>query len=289
MRIIPNALQAHLDTGATTLCWCWRVTRRDGLRLGFTDHDRDLTFDGTTFEAASGLTASELRQTVGLDVDNFDVESALTSNTLDEGDLAAGLFDDARIELYRVNWSNPVERVILRTGSIGEVRRSQFGFSAEIRGLAHYLQQEKGRVFQFTCDADLGDSRCGVVLNQAAFQGSGSVTSVSSERRFAVAGLTAYVADWFTRGLILWTGGANANRSMEVKLHIVAGSITVLELWQAMAEPIVPGNTFTITAGCDKRLETCKTKFSNIVNFRGFPHMTGSDFITSYPNRDDVG
>jgi uncharacterized phage protein (TIGR02218 family) len=87
---LSEDLQAHLDSGATTLCWCWRLTRRDETRLGFTDHDRDLTFDGTTFEAAAGFTASEMRDSVGLSVDNLEVSSALSSDRLSEADLAAG-------------------------------------------------------------------------------------------------------------------------------------------------------------------------------------------------------
>ncbi|HZT50243.1 MAG TPA: DUF2163 domain-containing protein, partial [Hyphomicrobiaceae bacterium] len=92
MKSLPPSLQAHLDTGATTLAWCWRVTRRDGVRLGFTDHDRDLVFDGTTFAAATGFTATEIKDAVGLAVDNLEVESALSSSSLNEDDLAAGLF-----------------------------------------------------------------------------------------------------------------------------------------------------------------------------------------------------
>jgi len=59
MKALSPDLAAHLASGATTLCWCWRVVRRDGVVLGFTDHDRALTFDGTTYEAASGFTASD--------------------------------------------------------------------------------------------------------------------------------------------------------------------------------------------------------------------------------------
>ncbi len=287
MRALPQTLQNHLDSGATTLCWCWRVTRRDGVRLGFTDHDRDLAFDGTTFEAASGFTASDMRQSVGLAVDNLDVESALRSETLSEDDLAQGLFDDARIEIFRVNWQNPSERVLLRTGSIGEVRRTEHGFAAEIRGLSHYLQQEKGRSYQFTCDADLGDARCGVDLNQAAFTGAGAVTVAISARQFEASGLSAFADEWFTRGLLTWTSGANAGQAMEVKRHVVGTGTVTIELWQAMAKPVSVGDTFTITAGCDKRIETCEAKFANVLNFRGFPHMPGNDFVTSYPNRDD--
>ena len=148
MKLLPPGLQAHLDTGATTLAWCWRLTRGDGTRLGFTDHDRDLAFDATTFAAATGFTATEIKDAVGLSVDNLEVESALSSDSLNEDDLAAGLFDDAAIEIWRVNWQDTTaQRVLMRSGSIGEVRRAGAAFAAEVRGLAHYLQQPNGRLF----------------------------------------------------------------------------------------------------------------------------------------------
>uniref|UniRef100_UPI000E0CE318 baseplate hub domain-containing protein n=1 Tax=Alkalilacustris brevis TaxID=2026338 RepID=UPI000E0CE318 len=55
MKQLDPALQAHLDAGTTTLAWCWRITRADGVSFGFTDHDRTLAFDGTEFEPESGL------------------------------------------------------------------------------------------------------------------------------------------------------------------------------------------------------------------------------------------
>lgn len=57
MKSLNPALQAHLDDGTTTLSWCWRITRADGMTFGFTDHDRTLSFDGTEFEPESSLTA----------------------------------------------------------------------------------------------------------------------------------------------------------------------------------------------------------------------------------------
>ncbi len=104
MRELPAGLQSHLDSGAATMCWCWRLTRRDGVRLGFTDHDRDLTFDGTTFAASTGFTATQMKESVGLNIDNLNAVGALTSATLNEDELAAGVFDDAGVELFRVNW-----------------------------------------------------------------------------------------------------------------------------------------------------------------------------------------
>lgn len=283
MRALPTELQDHLDSGTTTLCWCWRVTRHEGTALGFTDHDRDLSFDGTDFEASTGFTGTEIAGAVGLNVDTLDVESAISSDRLSESDLAAGLFDNALIEIYRVNWADTDQRVLMRYGNLGEISRGQQRFRAEVRGLAHELNQPKGRIIQFTCDADLGDGRCTVDLDDAAFKGTGAVTAIADQRTFTVSGLGSFGKDWFTRGLLDWTSGANAGLKAEVKLH--SKDSGTLELWQTMAEEIEVGDAFTVAAGCDKTFKTCKAKFDNGVNFRGFPHVPGVDFALTYPTR----
>jgi uncharacterized phage protein (TIGR02218 family) len=285
VKSISSQLQAHLDSGATTLCWCWRLTRGDGVKLGFTDHDRDVVFAGTTFEAAAGFTASEIRDSVGLSVDNLEVTSALTSERLSEADLIAGLYDDARVEIFRVNWSDPAQRLLMRAGSLGEVRRASGAFAAEVRGLAHYLQQPSGRLYQFTCDADLGDSRCTVDLEAGTYRGEGAIVTVSSERRFTVSGLDAFADDWFTRGLVTFSSGPANGQAVEVKAHAnVAGTVT-LELWSGVRAPLQVGQTFVVRAGCDKHVDTCRDKFANAVNFRGFPHMPGNDFVTQFARK----
>lgn len=288
MKTLANGMQAHLDSGATTLCWCWRVTRRDGVGLGFTDHDHDLLFDGTIFAAATGFEASDIEESVGLSVDNVDVIGALSASSLSEADLAAGRFDNAQVEIFRVNWQDTSQRVVMRTGSIGEVRRSQNAFTAEIRGLAHVLQQPKGRIYHFACDVDVGDARCTVDLDTAEFKGSGTVTVILSDRLFEVSGIEIYADDWFSRGLLSWTSGPNQGLDFEVRLHRNTGDRVTLEIWHAPTLALAPGHDFSLTAGCDKQFSTCKAKFDNILNFRGFPHMPGNDFALSYPNRDDV-
>jgi uncharacterized phage protein (TIGR02218 family) len=280
MKALPPALAAHLASGATTLCWCWRLTRRDGTTMGFTDHDRDVVFDGTTFEAAAGFEAGEIRDTAGLSVDDLEVTSALSSERLAEPDLAAGLYDDARVEIWRVNWQDPAQRLLMRAGSLGEVKRAGSTFAAEVRGLSHYLQQTQGRLFQYTCDADLGDVRCGIALGGPAYTGVGTVIGSTSARRFTASGLAVFASDWFTRGLVRFTSGAAAGQGVEVKAHLVQGGVVTIELWQPARGPLVAGQTFEVTAGCDKHLATCREKFGNTVNFRGFPHMPGNDALT---------
>lgn len=287
MRVLPAGLQAHLDGGATTLCWCWRLTPRLGVPLGFTDHDRDLAFDGTSFEAATGFTASEIRESVGLSVDNLEVASALVSARLDEARLSAGDFDDAGVEIFRVNWQDVPQRLLMRRGSIGEVRRGPSSFIAEVRGLSHYLQQPKGRLIQFTCDADIGDARCGIDLSSPTYRAEGTVSSIANPRMFDIAGIGSYEPGWFSRGVATVLSGANAGRSVEIKRHRSDGDLASVELWQPLIDALVIGDGIRLTVGCDKQPGTCATRFANLVNYRGFPHIPGNDFVTTYARPGD--
>lgn len=279
MKTLPAGLQTHLDTGSTTLCWCWRVTRTDSTKLGFTDHDKDVTFDGTIFEASTGFTASDLQQSIGLAVDDVDAAGALSSSALDEDDLSAGLYDNAAVEIWRVNWEDVAERVLMMSGSMGEVRRGAVAFTAELRSLAHELGQEKGRTYQYACDADLGDTRCGVNINAAANKGTGTVTAVDADYYFQASGLSAFDDGWFSGGYVTWTTGANAGRTMEIKAHAQDGATATVDLWRSMPDAIAVSDTFAIYAGCDKTFETCKSKFSNGDNYRGCPHIPGSEYM----------
>jgi uncharacterized phage protein (TIGR02218 family) len=290
MRTIPSAFQARLDSGVTTLARCWIVTRRDGAKLGFTDHDADLTIDGTVCRAGTGLTASEATARLGLQVDGSEIAGALADESLAEADLAAGRYDAAEVALHLVDWSEPSLRVLLTRGVLGEIRRAGAAFTAELRSLSHRLNEESGRLYTATCSADLGDARCTVDLTNAAFHGGGAVAALAGASAFRVSGLDDFDDGWFTAGRFVFSGGANAGFAVEVKTHRVAVKThrvaldgVLVELWQAPPEPIAAGDAFTVTAGCDKRFATCRDRFGNGVNFRGFPTIPGNDFIISYP------
>jgi len=279
VKTLPEGMQAHLDSGTTTLCWCWQLTRRDGVVLGFTDHDRTIMLDAVTFAAVSGFTASEVESSLGLAVDNLEVAGALSSATLNEDDLLAGLYDNAAIHLWRVNWADVSQRVLMRQGTLGEVTRAGGAFRAEVRGLAQQLNQPVGRAYGRLCDADLGDARCGVAVVPVM----GVVTAVRDARRFTVRGHGAHDADSFIGGMLTFTNGANMGHSMEVKRHAAGGRF---ELWQGMQAAIAVGDSVTVTPGCDKRFSTCRDRFANAANFRGFPHMPGNDAVLAGPALD---
>ena len=288
MKTLPAGLQAHLDSGATTLAWCWRITRADGAVFGFTDHDRLLTFAGTEFEPDSGFNASEIRAGSELSVDAQDAEGALRSDRITEADILDGRWDNAAIEVWRVNWEATSQRVLMRRGNIGQIRRGRASFIAEVRSLAHYLNQTVGRTFQFYCDAALGDARCGVDLDAPAMGGSAAVATVIGDRGFAATGLGVFTAGWVELGFLTWTSGANVGGRAEIARHIVEAGAVRIELFEAPVHPIGAGDALSIRAGCDKQFATCRTKFANALNFRGFPSMPGDDVVVRYPNRGDA-
>ena len=271
MRSIPPDLQAHLDTGVTTLARCWRVARRDGAVLGFTDHDRPLELDGFACLPDSGLDTTELDSAAGLAPGNAEVAGALSADAITEADLERGLYDGAEVDLYLVDWTHPSQRLHLFRGTIGETARGPAGFTAELRGLAHVLDQPTGRAFLRRCDAELGDARCGVALTETH----GTILGIHPDGALE----TDLTEDGFARGLIRIAGGPPQ--------PIREQSGPRLALWSPPPDPPAPGMAIVVTPGCDKTLETCATRFANAVNFRGFPHIPGDDFANSYPNRGE--
>ena len=287
MKQLDPAFAEHLQGNCTTLCWCWMVQRTDYVKMGFTDHDKALVFDGVTFEAAAGFTGSDVEASLGLSVNNMDVEGALSSDKITEADIAAGFYDDATITLYRVNWQDVTQREIMQHGNIGEISRGELFFSAEMRSLAHRLNQNIGRTFQYGCDAELGDERCGVNLNENQYTYAATVKEVQ-DRVFTCPGIDHFTADLFSWGDLLWFTGGNRGTRAKVKVHkVTEDGLAQLTLWQAPVQPIKPGDFFGVFAGCPHTFSACRDKFANTANYRGFPHMPGPDFVLSYAEQDE--
>lgn len=286
---VSPALQAHLNDGSTTMVYCWRIERLDGVIEGYTEHDRNLEFDGTIYEASSGFTASRFVSELGLSVDNLSAEGAISSDSLTARDLAAGVYDAANIELYWVNFNDVSQRQIILKGTIGEVKRGETSFTAEMRSLSHLMQQKTGRTYRRYCDAALGDSRCGV--NLALFTETSAVGNVQDSRFVSDDGSLAASAGTYTYGKITFTSGNLDGLSFAVKEHTVSGGISRLTLWEPLPYEAVAADTFEVSAGCAKDFGTCRDKFSNGARFQGFPYIPGNDALLQTgqpggPNQD---
>lgn len=278
------SLVSHLAGGTTTVCHAWAVVRRDGVVMGFTDHDRDLEFEGVLFRAGTGLTAGALQQVAGLAVDNAEAMGALSDAGLREEDIRAGRFDGAEVRLWLVNWADVAERMLRFRGSLGEVVQEGGAFRAELRGLTEALNRPMGRIIQPGCDAVLGDARCGVNLGQPEWSAE-IVLEAVRERRVLVAPPVGFAPGWFQHGTAVFLDGAAGGLRVTVKADRIADGRMEVELWQEPGVAPVAGDRVRLIAGCDRREGTCRQKFHNFHNFRGFPHVPDEDWITAWPAR----
>lgn len=288
MRTLESAFAAHIAQGETTLCHCWRLTRSDGVVLGFTDHDRVVNLLGLDFAPAHGLDGSEVPARLGPQVETSEVLGVLHADAITEDDILLGRYDGAEVETWRVNWADPGQRLLLRTDTIGEIVREDGAFRAELRSGQQELNATKGRIYQGLCDAALGDARCGVDVAAPAFRGFATVTAIEDAHRIVVAGLEGFSEGWFGFGSAIWTDGRRDGLRDGVVSHARIGAADVLGFSASVGDWAAVGDTLTVTAGCDRRFATCKARFANAANFRGFPHIPGSDFVLRHPRNGDA-
>jgi uncharacterized phage protein (TIGR02218 family) len=283
MRELPHDLALHLAQGETTTAKCWRVIRTDGVTLGFTDHDRPLLVAGTNCVPSFGLDGGEVPSRLGQQVETGEVLGVLDSAAIAEDDILLGRYDGARVETWLLNWSEPSQCVMLRVDTIGEIVREDGVFRAELRSPQQALNITRGRVFQGLCDASVGDARCGVDTGNAAYRGEAIVVGLIDDFQLRVSGLSGFEEHWFAFGVALWTDGQRHGLRDPILTHRRNADGDILGFSSRVGEWCSPGDVLTVTVGCDRRFTTCREKFANTANFRGFPHIPGSDYVLRHP------
>jgi uncharacterized phage protein (TIGR02218 family) len=277
MKTIPAPLAAHIALGTTSLSYTLKVTRAtDAGVFAFTSADSDVTISAVVYSSAPGLDVSSIAWQAGAAVDNLEIATLDDGSIFTRADVLGGLWRNAAFVISRYNRASPsdgVEPMIV--GTLGDIRYGKTSLTVELRGLQQYLQQPLGSVSTKNCRARLGDALCTKVLT--SFTHTGTITSVTSNQVFTASAL-AQAADYFTEGLLTWTSGPSISLTQKVKTHATGG---VLTLSLPMFQTVVIGHTFSIIAGCRKRMaEDCATKFSNVLNFQGEPHLPGLDALT---------
>jgi len=280
-----EALAAHLGDGASTTCRVWALTRRDGRVMGFTDHDRALAFEGITFRPDTGLSARAVAASTGLAVNNTEALGALSDTAISEADIEAGRYDGAEVRAWIVNWRDVAQRVEIFAGTLGEIRRSGGAFEAELRGLTDALNVPLGRVYQKSCSAVLGDAECGFDLDTPGYVSERPAEDVAEDRVFRFAEMAGFAEDWFRHGVLTVTSGAAQGLRGLVKRDRMEPGARIIELWHPLGARVAPGDALRITAGCDKRMQTCRFKFDNLLNFQGFPDIPGDDWVITDPSK----
>lgn len=283
MRELQPDLAASLASGCTTLCRCVRLARTDGQVLGLTDHDAPIDVDGSRFLPADGFEASQESAALGPSTGEWDLRAALTDDRITQEDLLAGRYDGSEVETLLVDWQNPVAYERLSSGTLGEVTSRDGLFQAEVRGPFAAFDRVRGRVFSARCDAELGDTRCGIDLNQPAFTTQTAIDAVLEPHVFLITTPDGHSNGHFDGGTFAYDN----ETSVRVRSYTVDGMTARVTLWHAPVTSLEVGEQVTLKAGCDKSFATCNARLSNGENFRGFPYMPGDDFALSYPASND--
>ncbi len=267
-------MPAWLDPDLTTMAFCWRLARTDGVSLGFTSHDRDLWRDGLLYRATPGMVPSAVELTSSLEPDSVDLSGVLTSDAISAQDLSAGRWDGAALKLFMIDWTHPEnEAVPLVRGTLGTVQMEGDSFKVELLGPSAALDAPVIEATSPGCRARLGDKRCRVDM-----AGRSAQAAVASAAGLIVSLNTALTPGDFAYGRLRWTEGANAG----LAVALAANTAMTVTLAEPMAERISAGDRAELTQGCDRRFSTCRDRFANTLNFRGEPHLPGNDLLTRY-------
>ena len=268
MKSIPIALQNHLDQESTTLCHLFKVVCKDGTVLGYTDLDVDVTYDDgqgpVVYRADNGVARERMQSTADLSVDNSEISGYVADAGVTEQQIRAGLFDYARFRVYRVNYMDlAAGHEIHSAGTFGQPTFSNHSFRIELRSLTQQLKQPISKLYSLTCRAQFGDSQCKkeFVWVEATVT---AVDAIEQDRLFTAAALDQ-PEHHFRPGVIEVLDGANAGVQMEVDAF--KGGAVTLSL--PLPYPLTVGTAFRIRQDCDKTFEMNKTRFNNVLNFRG--------------------
>jgi uncharacterized phage protein (TIGR02218 family) len=275
-RTLTAGMTGHLSTRSHTRCNMLLLDLRDGTSIGVTDHDKDIDYDigdgSVTYQSGTGILTSDVSLSASLDADNYEVTGPIGDTVTLEA-IAGGRFNRARARLFQVNWKDTTQGAIkLLAGNVSQGRVEGGRFVLEIRSDFDRFNQVVGRLITNNCDADYGDARCGATPESVV----GTVASVSSALSFTVTFTGSYANDFFNGGTVeALTGDLAGTDPVEIFDWTSGGAIT---LFAPLAEAPAVGDTFTVKRGCGKSRADCMAR-NNILNFRGYPEVPGTDQI----------
>lgn len=258
----------------TALALCWRIERGDGAGLALTSHDQTVAAGGVTYRPSPGIVPAAVGRRLGTKAGSAEIEGSLASDAISERDLALGRWDGAAVRLTAVDWTAPeLPAIQLVAGELGEVSSGKDRFAAELRGAAAKLDGPVCPSTSPECRARFGDKLCRVDL--AGRTDTATVVAANE----AELTLDQLVEDRFLLGRLRYLRGENCGLATTI-LAVDGATVRVRDLPRGA---VLAGCRVELREGCDKRFATCVQRFGNAANFRGEPHLPGTDLLTRYP------
>lgn len=273
---VTTELAALFDSGEPLqMCDLYTITLAGGGVLRYTDNDLPVTCQSQTWTLGPKLSRSEVRTTVGIDVDDLQVNVSAEDTVLVNGVpmmafIARGGLDNGRLLVERafraVGADSLAGKIYVFGGRIAEVSGNRFEKELVVKSDTEVLNVMVPRdVYQPHCRNTLFDGPCG--LNRATFGVAGAATANGDTLGLKIPHSLPQAAGWYDRGRVTMTSGPNSGITRSVRRH-TTGQI---ELLQPLPYPVTTGTTFLAYPGCDRRIETCASKFNNKLRFRAEP------------------
>lgn len=252
-----------------TTAYCLRIVCTNGTVLRFTTYPHDLTMSNAeVYETAYGYEQSSYTADTSMASSVIDIEGFTGAEGITRDQIASGVFDNARVYVFRCNFLSPVEDYEqLSSGFFGKTSLADEHYKIEMMSLIDTLSQSVGKTYTAACSRTFGDAGCGIDLGTLDVVG--AVTSVTSNAIVRDSSRTEAV-DYFIAGTIQFTSGNNSGlKPLEIKSYAANGTIETFD--EFFYAPQV-GDTFVMIPGCRKRLVDCQAR-SNVVNFFGFTNI----------------
>jgi len=263
-----------LDAELTSVAFCWRIERRDGVTIGLTSHDSDLATSEVVYRAKPGMVPSAIERRDPIKGGGMEISGALSSDAVTKRDLLEGRWDGAAVTVFAVDWRSPDDIQLLGSGRIGSVTLSNGGFAAEFHGAAVVFDRQASERTTPDCRARLGDARCRVPMAPRRRY----ARILSQDGRRLTLDVHEPVANAYGDGRLRWVTGANSG--LEALIARSEGAELYL---RRFPHHVDPGAMVEIEQGCDRQIETCAARFGNALNFQGEPFLPGMDLLTRYP------
>jgi uncharacterized phage protein (TIGR02218 family) len=262
------------DGPLTSVAFCWRLDRFDGAGLALTSNDRAISHEGVEYRPAPGITPAAITRSIGLEPDSGEIAGALSADALTDTDLSQGRWNGAAVSLLAIDWMDPgADAIPLLAGELGEAGVTGDGFAAELKGAASRLLKAPCPSTSPECRAVFGDKQCRVDLAGRSLR----VTVISADGN--ILQLDQVIEQRFLFGRLRYLSGENCGLGSVV----LAVTETEIALRDRPRSGVEAGTVVELREGCDKRFETCVSRFQNGANFRGEPHLPGTDLLTRYP------
>lgn len=165
MRDIPAPLQTHIAGEVLSLARCLVITKTNGTVVRLTTHDKRLRVNGDLYHAGIPIDISAIQSTSDLSVDNAEITLGFDEVLIKQKEFDKGLYDNAKFELFIVNWENIADgRIPLKRGTLGDIEiTDKVSVKIQMRGLTHALTRPIVERYSPTCRVALGSPRCGMV------------------------------------------------------------------------------------------------------------------------------